>query len=408
MKLRLNIFVLFISIFTSSIFGGGFQINEHSARAMAMGGAFTGLANDASAIYFNAAGLTQLNGTHFLFGTTLIAPSSSWTSGGPEFKTDDQLFFPTHIFVSHRATDNIALGIGFTTPFGLGTKWDANWPGRYDAIQTDLKVFTISPVVALKVSDQLSLSAGLVYSWANVTITQKAPIPNAFGGGDALVTLEGKDNSAFGFNLGLFYKPSSEVSFGLSFHSQLKYNFEGTATTSGLPSPALAPAYPNGPITADLTAPFNLTGGIAYQISPKVKLLADVQFVGWSSFDTLKIVYTTSGASTPTPRMYDNSFIVRLGTEIEATEKLSLGAGMYFDKSPVKEDYVDPQLPEGNRLGFTLGLGYKINENVTVNASYLFIYNNQVNVTTSKISPPFNGTYNSHAHLASIGLSIGI
>jgi long-chain fatty acid transport protein len=399
---------LFISIFTSSIFGGGFQINEHSARAMAMGGAFTGLANDASAIYFNAAGLTQLNGTHFLFGTTLIAPSSSWTSGGPEFKTDDQLFFPTHIFVSHRATDNIALGIGFTTPFGLGTKWDANWPGRYDAIQTDLKVFTISPVVALKVSDQLSLSAGLVYSWANVTITQKAPIPNAFGGGDALVTLEGKDNSAFGFNLGLFYKPSSEVSFGLSFHSQLKYNFEGTATTSGLPSPALAPAYPNGPITADLTAPFNLTGGIAYQISPKVKLLADVQFVGWSSFDTLKIVYTTSGASTPTPRMYDNSFIVRLGTEIEATEKLSLGAGMYFDKSPVKEDYVDPQLPEGNRLGFTLGLGYKINENVTVNASYLFIYNNQVNVTTSKISPPFNGTYNSHAHLASIGLSIGI
>jgi long-chain fatty acid transport protein len=56
-----------ISKFT---FAGGFQINEHSARAMGMAGAFTGLANDASAVYFNPAGITQLSGTNFLAGVT--------------------------------------------------------------------------------------------------------------------------------------------------------------------------------------------------------------------------------------------------------------------------------------------------------------------------------------------------
>jgi len=407
LKLKLYSFALFILIFSNSVFAGGFQINEHSARAMAMGGAFTGLADDASAIYFNAAGLTQLSGTHFLFGTTLIAPSSSWMNGGTEYKTESQTFFPTHIFISHRASDNIALGIGFTTPFGLGTKWDANWPGRYNAIETTLKVFTISPVVAIKVSEQFSLSAGFVYSWANVTITKKAPIPTMFGGGDALVTIEGKDKSAFGYNFGLLYKPSQELSFGLSFHSQLKYGFEGNATTTGLPSPALAPSYPNGPATANLTAPFNLTGGIAYQVSPKVKMVADVQYIGWSSYDTLKVVFS-NGSSSASPRMYENSFIIRLGTEFEAAENLDLGAGIYYDKSPVKEDYVDPSLPEGNRLGFSAGFGYKFSENITINGSYLFIHNGEVNVTSSKASPPFNGTYKSHAHLASISLSIGI
>ena len=160
-----------VLIISAQLFAGGFQINEHGARAMGMGGAFTAVANDASAIYWNPAGLTQLTGTQLMLGTTLISPMSSFKGIAPattEYKTESQTFFPTHFFAAHNFKNGLAAGIGFTSPFGLGVKWGDNWVGKYLTLDTELKVFTISPVVAYKFSDQFSLSAGFIYSWANV------------------------------------------------------------------------------------------------------------------------------------------------------------------------------------------------------------------------------------------------
>ena len=56
-RIIVTLLMLFISGTGSTVFAGGFQINEHGARAMALGGAFTAIANDASAVYWNAAGL---------------------------------------------------------------------------------------------------------------------------------------------------------------------------------------------------------------------------------------------------------------------------------------------------------------------------------------------------------------
>lgn len=413
MKLKLGAFVVFITVTVSNLFAGGFQINEHSARAMAMGGAFTAIANDPSAIYFNGAGLTQMRGTNFLFGTTLIAPVSTFRGVSPDITQYDmkkQYFFPSHFWVSHSFNENFAAGIGFTSPFGLGTQWDDNWVGKYLAIETSLKVFTISPVVAYKVSDQLSLSAGFVYSWADVTITSKSP-QTPFPG-DAFATLKGKDNSAFGYNFGLMFKPTPRLSFGASFHSQVKYTFKGTATTTG--APQLASQLPNGDVTAKLTTPINLAVGVAYDVMPELKLSADFQYVGWSSYDTLAADFADPKyKDISKPRLYDNSFIVRFGAEYTVNDVFKLEGGIYFDKNPVKPEYVNPSLPEANRLGFSIGVDYKLMNNLGVNLSYLFIRASELTVTNSKEyytqgNSPFNGTYNSYANLASISLSYSL
>ena len=413
MKLKYGIFVILLAFLTTESFAGGFQINEHSARAMAMGGAFTAVANDASAIYFNGAGLTQLTGTNFLIGTTAIAPVSTFRGVFPnvtEYGTEKKVFFPSHAWIAHRFSDNIAAGIGFTTPFGLETNWDPNWVGRYLAIQTRLFVFTISPVVAYKLSDQLSVSAGLVYSWANVKITSKSP-QTPFPG-DAFATLDGSDNSAFGYNLGLMYKPVSKLSLGVSFHSQVNYNFDGTATTVG--ASQLASQLPNGSASAKLKTPLVLTVGIAYDLMPELKLSADFEYVGWSSYDTLAVDFANPNYSDiSSPRLYDNSYIIRLGGEYKLSESFSVEGGIYFDKNPVKPEYVNPTLPDANRLGFSCGVGYQVSKNLGINASYLFIRASQLTVLNSKEyytdgNSPFNGTYNSYANLASISLSYSL
>jgi long-chain fatty acid transport protein len=411
LKSKLLLLVASVLISTN-IFAGGFQINEHSARAMAMGGAFTAVANDPSAIYFNGAGLTQLSGTQFLLGTTIIGPVSTFRGVSPEITQYDmkkQYFPPVHFWLSHSINEQWAVGIGLTSPFGLGTEWEPDWIGRYLAVKTDLNIFTITPTVAFKVNDELSLSAGFVYSWGTVKIEQKASqFPFE---GDADVVLDGNDNSAFGYNFGLMYKPIPALSLGASFHSQVKYDFKGTATSTGLPQ--LAPILPNGDISAVLKSPYNLAFGVAYDVNPQLKLSVDFQYVGWSSYDTLGVDFANPNFDDiASPRLYDDSFIIRLGGEYKTSETLSLGAGIYYDKMPVKPEYMNPSLPEGDRLGLSLGINYKFSDKFGLSASYLFIRANQVTVNDSKedYTPgaPFNGTYNSYANLVSLSLSYGL
>lgn len=388
-----------------NIFAGGFQLNEHGSKAMAMGGAYTAVANDPSAVYWNGAGLIQLWGTNFILGSTMIAPSSAFRGVAPqitEYKTESQQFFPVHFFGSQRISKDFAVGLGFTTPFGLGTKWDDNWVGKYLALNTKVMVFTISPVVAYQITDGLSASAAFVYSFANVEITKKnsqAPFE-----GDAFIKLKGNDNAAFGYNLGLMYKPIETLSFGVSFHSQIKYDFKGTAESTG--ASQLSNQLPKGDITADLTTPMNLAFGVAYDVLPEFKISADFQYVGWSSYDTLAIDFANPNyPDQAAPRLYDDSYIIRLGGEVKLSNQFNALAGIYFDKNPVKSDYMSPSLPEGNRIGLSLGFEYKLFNNVGLSASYLHIFASQVTVLNS--TEFFNGTYNSSADLASLSLSLG-
>ncbi len=424
MKVKIVTVVLFLLLAYNQVFAGGFQLNEHNARAVAMGGAFTAISNDPSAIYYNGAGLVQLNGINISLGSTLIAPVFSFRGVTPavtEYDATKQTYYPTHVFATYRYDEDWAFGLGFTSPFGLGSQWDPNWVGKYLAIETELQVFTISPVAAYKISDQLSVSAGLVYSFANVKISQKSPLALSKGSPapfnqNAYTSLDGKDNSAWGYNLGIMYKPSEDLSFGASFHSIVKYKFTGTATTTG-PS-EFAAMLPNGNVSANLTTPFNLAVGVAYRVIPKLLLSFDFQYVGWSSYDTLSINFSTPKETISSPRMYDNSYIVRLGAEYNLMKELDVRAGIYFDKSPVKNEYISPSLPESNRLGFSVGAGYKLTNKLRIDASYLFIRNSQVTVTDSRedyttgsVAPQgayvnsFDGTYNSYANLVSLDLT---
>lgn len=364
------------------------------------------MADDPSAVYFNGAGLTQLSGWNFMVGMGIIAPNSEFRGVAPQitsYKTASQTFIVPNGYVTYRVNNEWAVGLGFDVPFGLGTEWPGDWPGRYLAIKTDVRTYTVSADVAYKLIENLSISAGFQYSFADVTITQKSP-QTPFPG-DAYITLDGKDNSAFGYKFGVLYKPIDKLSLGASFHSQIKYDFKGTAHTAG--APQLVSELPAGDISANLTIPFNLTFGAAYEVMPELRLSADFQYVGWSSYDTLAIEF----AKVPrvaSPRLYDNSYIIRFGAEYKYTESLSFQGGIYWDKNPVKPEYINPSLPDANRICFSIGVNYKFTPNLSAGVSYLFIRSSELTVTNSKEfysgNTPFNGTYNSFANLGSISI----
>jgi len=403
---------MILGICPGIIMAGGFQINEHGARAMGLGGAFTAIANDASAIYWNNAGMTQLSGTNFMLGTALIAPNAEFRGVTPAIDKNymkSDIFFPSHLFITHSINNSFAVGIGLTTPFGLGTEWSAGWVGRYLALKTKLTTFWVPITAAYKITDELSIGASFVYSFADVTITQNSS--QAPFAGDAYVELEGDDSFAYGYTFGILYKPLEELSIGASFRSEVKYDFKGTATTTGAPQLGEIGAFPNGDITAELTTPMNIVGGIAVQVIPQLMLSADFQWIGWSSYDTLAVDFADESAEdVASPRLYKDTYIIRLGAQYNISEEFAILGGIYYDQMPVEPQYVNPSLPDTDRLGLSIGAEAKFNKNFSLSGSYLFIRGSQLTVTDSQEiyttgNSAFNGTYNSSANLLSLSLN---
>jgi long-chain fatty acid transport protein len=406
---KITIALLLILLVTHVSYASGFQINECGARAMGMAGAFVGLANDPSALYFNPAGITQLKGTHILAGVAFIAPSVSYRGPSPaitEHNMVDQLFTPINFYITHQLSDDLFVGLGVNNQYGLGTKWEENWFARTVAYDTEIRTFYFTPVIAYKVSDQLSVSAGPVFAWGDVRIVKYASLtPFA---GEAKVSLKG-DGTAWGFTAGLLYKPCDEWQFGLSYRNSTKFKFTGDAVSEG--SALFASRLPSGNITSEVTMPMNLSFGAAYFPMKDLTITADFQYVGWSSYDKLAVDFeSTSLTDLSTPRDYNNCYIARLGAEYQLTSDIALRTGIYYDKNPIKDELVDPTLPDADRIGFNIGVGYKIAPNVSIDVAYLFLRFTERTITNSQIyytsgNAALNGTYSSITHLFGVNLS---
>ncbi|HOW96889.1 MAG TPA: outer membrane protein transport protein, partial [Kiritimatiellia bacterium] len=157
-------------------FGAGFALYEGSARGNALGGAMAGSADDASALYCNPAGITQLEGVQVMGGMTLIAPSTKVTTmtpaGSVTTETEENLWIPPHLYATWEASDRVWLGFGMYSRFGLGTEFDENWPGRYNSYYARIRSIELNPNIAYKVNDKFSIAAGLNATWFELKLEQ--------------------------------------------------------------------------------------------------------------------------------------------------------------------------------------------------------------------------------------------
>lgn len=385
-------------IASTHLFAGGFQLNEHGARAMAQGGAFVARAYDASAIYFNPAGLGFQKKNSVYVGTTLIAPTSVFYGPtnlniGTKNEMVDQLFTPINVYATYRFTDDINIGIGVNNPFGLGTEWDDGWSGKFITQKVDLKSFFFSPTVSYKINDQFSLGAGINFVTGDVTIQRYVSDPFDPHG---KINLE-LSGTGYGFSFGLLYKITEEISAGASYRSSIKIDADGTAKFT--PNRSI---YPAGDAAASLELPATGYVGIAYKAMEHLEVEADYQYVGWSSYKELKIDFKKDGSSTISPKNHEDTYILRIGGEY-TLDALQIRFGYLFDNNPMPDKYTEPLLPDSDRHGYNIGFGYALNENMVVDVAYLFLQFSDRTVTGTAID--FDGVYQSRANL--LGINFG-
>lgn len=382
------------------MFAGGFQLNEHGARAMAQGGAWAARAYDGSAIFFNPAGLGfQKQGSVYL-GTTIIMPASTFygpTNLGQSTKNEmvSQVFTPINIYATYPLMEGLVVGIGINNPYGLGTEWPETWSGRYITQKVDLMSFYFSPTLAYKVSDQLSIGIGMNYVTGDVTLSRIANAAN-FGGSEPQVKLD-LSGTGIGFNAGAIFKATEQLSVGVSYRSSVKIDAEGTAKFK--PTSAL---FPEGDASAALELPATAFIGVAYKLMDNFEMEADYQYVGWSSYKELKIEFKKNNTSSTSPKNYEDTYILRVGGEY-TMDALQIRFGYLFDANPVTDHYTEPLLPDADRNGFNIGAGYKINDNMSVDLSYLFLKFAERSVTNTEVQ--FDGVYQANANL--FGVNFG-
>jgi long-chain fatty acid transport protein len=421
---RALVVLVALLVCTVATFGGGYQVNEHGARAMGMGGAFVAQAADGSAIFFNPAGLGFQKGLHIMAGTTVILPSTKF-SASTETSMNSLTFFPSNAYVTYGMDNGLSFGIGMFNPYGLGTEWPSNWAGRQQAVKTDLQTFYINPTIAYQVSDRLSIGFGFSYVFGNVKLTERVPTLSALApaptpaANDGTISLDG-DGHDFNWNVGVLYKPTKDLSIGVSYRSETKVEFSGTAAFTDMQ--AIQALFPGGTGKTTLPFPSSLYAGIAYNFTEDLTLEADIQLVGWSAYDKLLLNIPVGPASpltgqplqgpTTLVKNWKNSSLYRVGGEYRM-EKLAIRAGVIYDQTPQPDAYVEPMLPDANRIEFVAGLGYKLSDNFTIDGAFQFIsFSDRTGTVTSKTALyPFvpaqnvKGTYKSSANLIGVDLS---
>jgi long-chain fatty acid transport protein len=371
--------------------GAGFALFEHSARAVALGGAFGATADDPSAIYFNPAGIAFLQGTQFAGGVYFITESSTFNGANPypgQGYTVDmkkQIFYPPHLYLTGELTPELHWGIGVFAPFGLGTWWPNDYAGKYITKRVDLKVFDVNPTLSYKVTDHLALAAGVDYFYSALDLTRSIGAINPYTQQAAevgQVHLYTKWKGGFGWNVGLLGKLDGGFSVGATYRSNVKLNYTGNASftqfSTGYPDfdAIVATQVPFGKkpsATTSIKYPDEVRFALAWHGSA-VGIEADVVRSGWSSFKDLPIELTGyPQLSEVRPENYKDSNCYRLGLEYKVSPTWAWQVGVLYDKSPVPTESVSPLLPDADREGASVGASYAFSPNTRLDVSYFYL-----------------------------------
>ena len=416
-------------LLSSTVQSAGFALIENSASGM--GKAYAGaaaVAEDASTVWFNPAGMTYLsenlggksqlsNALNIVIADTVFkdkgsAPPASLGSASIDGKktTNGTIVSPIPgLYYVHPINDKLNFGLSINGPFGSKTEYDEDWIGRYQATETDMKTFNINPSLSWRANDKLSLGAGISAQYIDVKLGKSydtaaacrkialqsgstatldycnSKYPKAAqhkNDGQALV--EGDDIS-FGFNLGLLYQPSDLTRLGFAYRSQVKHNLEGKASYKNHAdfAPIVAQlesfgikTFTNKAIEASVDVPESVSLSLVHKFSDRLELMGDITWTGWSSFKELRITEAGTGTEvTNIPEKWKNVTRISLGANYKYNDKLTLRTGVALDEEPIPSArYRTPRIPGNDRTWLSFGAGYKMNKKMSLDFGYSHLF----------------------------------
>ncbi len=403
-----------------SVSGNGFRLADQDAFATARGEAFVATADNASAIYYNPAGLAQLEGSNLRFGLYGIyldptfRPPTGANNSGSTYHIEDNLAAVPQLFYSYSPEAlPLSFGLGIYSPYGGNVSWPQDTGFRSVATEGSLTYMTINPVVALELAHGLSIAAGAMVNYADLEMEQgllatAQPLANFF-------RFKGNGWSA-GYNLGVLWQPHEMVSLGATFRSSATVGFDGHTDFEQQPLRGLYPAT-SRVASAEFEFPMTVTFGVSYRPTPKWNLEFDADYTDWSNFGTVYIHQQDPPfglkAVTPVILNWQPSWMFGFGVTRYFDKGWHASAGYVFNQNSVPDAYYSPLAADMDRHFISAGAGFK-GKRFDFDVAYQFGYGAPHTVTGSTPSSTpgqfagqtANGTYDfiSHAVMLTVGL----
>ena len=360
----------------STVFGLGIRIVDQDAFATSRGEAFTATADNPSAIYYNPAGITQLDGTRAQYGVyaiTLDASVNPAQNHAKDLDTNFEYQAAPQFYLTYKSpTAPVALGLGIYAPFGFGLEYGDDTPFRTLAQKGRIQYLSINPVFAIEITKTLSLAVGGSINHGRVKLAR-----GIVTAGDEF-QFRG-DGVGYGFNAGLLWKPHPMHSFGLNYRSATSIDFSGH---SRVRIPSFTVPTPFGPFKvpefdsendADLNYHFPQTiiAGYSFRPTPDWNFEFDLDWTDWDSLNTLTL-HQSSG-KIAIPFNWESSFLYEFGATRYLPHGFSVSAGYVYSENSVPNESFNPLIPDSNRQIISAGIGQTL-DRLSWNLAWQYAY----------------------------------
>ena len=434
----------------------GFQLRESSVKNLGRGQAGAATSNnDASVVSNNPAAMVNLDKNTVQADVTAIdisfqfeggGTSAAGTplSGGDGGNAGSVQAVPnlSAVFPLHGALEGLTVGAAIGAPFGLKTEYDRDWVGRYNAVESDLRIVDLTLSAAVQLHERFSVGIGFIYERADVTLSNAVDfgsimagtgIPGALPqGADGFATVSG-DDTGIGWLVGAQWKPTDALTLGFSHRSEVDLDLEGEVEFDTPASfqaaqgvyrllannPALPPAQraqlavlgngfgaagaPDG-ITAPLTTPSVSTLSATYAVTDSVRVMADAQWTDWSSLRSINIDYANPfQPNTVEDFSWNDTEMYAIGAEWDLSDSFTLRGGVTRDETPTHIETRTPRLPDNDRMLYSIGFTWNVSDALSVDAAYqrIEIDNSEVDIVSSSNSH-LVGEFDGYANLVGV------
>lgn len=404
----------------------GFALIEHGASGL--GNAYAGasaVSHDASTVWFNPAGMSEIDGRQAIVGLHLLSSNTRWTdegtrlgaalggaeASGPETEEPGTLTALPNLYFVAPINSQWSYGLSIGVPFGSSTEYDSDWKGRYTTVKSGIQVIDINPAMSYQASDKVRLGFGLsvqqlsaelgndVDSGAvclnfggneNVSFSQTDCVNQGLTPGveenDSTAKISG-DSVSVGFNLGALFLPTDDVKIGLAYRHSVDHELDGdadftvngrlrslldgntNANTQGLTRGVLTDRSATAEV--ELPASFSISG--AWQAQDNVELLADLTWTGWSSLDELRIVFDNPAVQPDSFQTWEWEDTLRFsaGVNYRYSPKMILRAGYAYDEEAIPSaQRRTARIPGNDRSWLSFGLGYQVSNAFSFDVGY--------------------------------------
>jgi long-chain fatty acid transport protein len=382
---------------------GGYAVINVNPRDLGMAGSAVAAQVDAGAVFANPAALAGLaSGLHLSLGASSIDFRSDWKD--PSTTASGSMVFhpawPPAVYAAwagRLGERGWGLGAGLTVPFGGNVYWPRDWPGRFQILTVNRRVYGTYLTGGVEALPWLKLGGGFIYYRTTEYLKQ----------GVNFITSEsfaelGTAGGAPSFQASAEVMPLGAdvpVKLGLDYKHQAVQKLTGKAHFENPPA-ALAPTALDQDVTHFLTVPNYLGVGASWQ--PTEAGLVTASFT-WDRFRVYRsdVFAGSAGTTITVPRDYRNGYTLRLGGEIHASRALTLRLGLLRDFAPTRTDRLSPTIPDADTWGFSVGAAYAVTPRLAVQGAWFFAAMDQIHTTGTVAFP---GVYDTSASILSVGI----